>query len=176
MTRLSTRRHAAAAVSPTRARARRILFVALLISSTVLTQAPLCSARPQDFDKQAAPKAQSGGRVEPGAGDWRTWVISSGRDYRVPPPPNPAETQAELRALADLIGRNDAQARQQIAFWDAGAPPYRWVDLINARLLAGTPTTQYPHRVYTYVALAMYDATVAAWESKYYYDRRRPSE
>ena len=176
MTKLSTRRHAAPAMSPRRARARRILVVALLVSSVVFTQTPLCSARQLYFGKQAALKAQAGGQVEPDAGNWRTWVISSGRDYRVPPPPNPAETQAELRALADLIGQNDEQARQQIAFWDAGAPPYRWIDLINARLLAGTPTTQYPHRVYTYVALAMYDATVAAWESKYFYNRRRPSE
>ncbi len=44
------------------------------------------------------------------------------------------------------------------------------------RLLAGTPTTAYPHRVYTYVALAMYDATIATWESKYHYNRPRPSE
>src|SRR2546422_4392919 len=26
--------------------------------------------------------------------------------------------------------------QQQIAFWDAGAPAYRWIDWINARLLA----------------------------------------
>ena len=48
--------------------------------------------------------------------------------------------------------------------------------MINSRLLAGTPTTTYPHRVYTYVALAMYDATIATWKSKYYYNRPRPSE
>jgi membrane-associated phospholipid phosphatase len=34
----------------------------------------------------------------------------------------------------------------------------------------------YAHRAYTYVALAMYDATIAAWESKYHYNRPRPSE
>src|SRR5688572_16683178 len=26
-------------------------------------------------------------QVEPGAGNWRTWIISSGREFRVPPPP-----------------------------------------------------------------------------------------
>jgi len=102
------------------------------------------------------------GQVEPNAGNWKTWVISSGRDYRVPPPPNPAETWSELRSLEDLISHNDAQARQQITFWDSGAPTYRWIDLITSRLLAGTATTQYPHRVYTYMAIAMYDATIAA--------------
>src|SRR5262249_55065343 len=96
--------------------------------------------------------------------------------YRVPPPPNPAATRAELRSLAELMRHNDADSLQQIEFWDAGAPAYRWIDLINSRLLAGTPTTPYPHRVYTYVAQAMYDATIAAWESKYYYNRSRPSE
>jgi len=50
------------------------------------------------------------------------------------------------------------------------------MELVNNRLLAGTPTTAYPHRVQAYVALAMYDATVATWESKYFYNRRRPSE
>jgi membrane-associated phospholipid phosphatase len=114
--------------------------------------------------------------IEPDAGKWRTWVISSGKDYRVPPPPNSSETRRELRALKDLVRHNDAQARQQIAFWDAGSPAYRWIDLINARVLADAPPTTYPQRVYAYVALAMYDATVATWESKYHYDRPRPSE
>ena len=122
-------------------------------------------------------QAQAGDPIEPNAGKWRTWVISSGRDYRVPPPPGPKETQAELRALADLISDSDAQARQQIAFWDAGSPAYRWIDLLNARTLAGvTTTTNGRTGVYTYVALAMYDATIAAWESKYTYNRQRPSE
>jgi len=122
-------------------------------------------------------QVQADGSIEPNAGNWRTWVISSGRDYRVPPPPGPAATQAELRALANLISHNDAQAQQQITFWDAGAPAYRWIDLLNARTLAGVPTaTNGRTGVYTYVALAMYDATIATWESKYFYNRQRPSE
>jgi len=112
-------------------------------------------------------------QTEPDAGNWRTWVISSGKDYRVPPPPGHRETKAELRALAELMSRNDAQVRQQIAFWDAGAPAYRWIDMINARVLAGKPIS---FRAYPYVALAMDDATIAAWESKYFYNRPRPSE
>jgi membrane-associated phospholipid phosphatase len=119
--------------------------------------------------------AQLENQIEPHAGSWKTWVISSGKDYRVPPPPGPAETRAELRALADLISHNDDQIRREIVYWDAGSPAYRWIDLINARITAGTATTTYAHRVYMYVAQAMYDATIATWESKYYYQRERPS-
>ncbi len=116
------------------------------------------------------------GQIEPNAGQWKTWVISSGEDYRVPPPPSPSQTRAELRQLEHLVRHLDLATRQKIRFWDAGAPAYRWIDLISQRVLAGTPTTAYPHRAYTYVALAMYDATIAAWESKYFYRRPRPSE
>jgi membrane-associated phospholipid phosphatase len=78
--------------------------------------------------------------------------------------------------MNDLIAAAPAPTAQQIAFWDAGAPEYRWIDMISQRILAGTATTAYPHRVYMYVAMAMYDATIAAWESKYFYQRARPSE
>jgi membrane-associated phospholipid phosphatase len=152
------------------------ILMAILVASIVLSQAPHCNAHKQNIDNPGAMSDPASGQIEPSAGDWRTWVISSGRDYRVPPPPNPSDTWAELRSMTDLISQNNAQVRQQITFWDAGAPPYRWIDLVSSRLLAGTATTQYPHRVYTYVALAMYDATIAAWESKYFYNRRRPSE
>jgi membrane-associated phospholipid phosphatase len=121
-------------------------------------------------------QAQSNGPIEPNAGSWKPWVISSGKDYRVPPPPGAAATQHELKELADLIGQNDAATQQQIAYWDAGAPSYRWIDLINQRAAAGQPLTPFAQRVYAYVAIAMNDATIATWESKYYYNRARPSE
>ena len=83
--------------------------------------------------------------IEPKAGRWRTWVISSGKDYRVAAPPGGKETKAELAALAELINDNDAEVQRQITYWDAGAPSYRWMDLISARLAAGTaPTSPSP--------------------------------
>src|SRR4051812_27581525 len=88
----------------------------------------------------AAPKDKAQSPVEPDAGKWKTWAISSGRDYRVPPPPGSAQTRDELRTVNDLIDAADEQTKQQIAFWDAGAPGYRWIDLINQRVLAGTAT------------------------------------
>jgi len=115
-------------------------------------------------------------QIEPQAGTWKTWAISSGKDYRVPAPPDAAATKGELAWLRDFVAQNNAQFKQDIAYWDAGAPSYRWIDLVSTRYLAGDPVTAYPHRVYAYVAMAMYDATVAAWDSKYAYNRPRPSQ
>ena len=115
-------------------------------------------------------------QIEPRAGTWKTWAISSGKDYRVPAPPDAAATKGELAWLRDFVAQNNDQFKQDIAYWDAGAPSYRWIDLISTRYLAGDPVTAYPHRVYAYVAMAMYDATVAAWDSKYAYNRPRPSQ
>lgn len=115
------------------------------------------------------------GQIEPNAGTWKTWVISSGEEIHVPPPPSPSVTRAELRQLADLIAQNDETIQAEIAFWDAGSPAYRWMDLVSGRFVAAIPTTPYPHRVHTYVAIAMYDAIIATWNAKYHYNRRRPS-
>lgn len=114
--------------------------------------------------------------IEPEAGSWKTFVISSGRDFRVPPPPGEAETRAELAWVKAASTDPDPQIEPQVRFWDAGAPAYRWIDMIVKRQNAGQPTTAFPHRVFTYIALAIHDATIAAWESKYFYNRPRPSE
>ena len=118
--------------------------------------------------------AQSG-PIEPNAGTWKTWVISSGEDFRVPPPPDAAAAAAELAQMRDLMALNDPAAADAITFWDAGSPAYRWIDLLNRRLLADQPIP-YSHRIYTYLTMAMYDATIATWELKYFYNRPRPGE
>jgi membrane-associated phospholipid phosphatase len=114
--------------------------------------------------------------VEPNAGTWKTWVISSGKDFRVPPPPDASASAAELVQVRDLMAQKDSKASEIIRFWDAGSPGYRWIELVNNRLLTGQPLPTNPHRVYTYLTMAIYDATIAAWESKAFYNRPRPNE
>ncbi|RJT33387.1 phosphatase PAP2 family protein [Mesorhizobium waimense] len=80
-----------------------------------------------------------------------------------------------MEQLRNIIAKNDAQVAAKITFWDAGSPGYRWIDLVNDRLLEGKQIPN-AHRVYTYLTMAIYDATIAAWESKYFYNRPRPSE
>jgi hypothetical protein len=70
--------------------------------------------------------------IEPGAVAWKTWVVSSGKEYRLPAPPNEAASEAEMKLLKEMAARRDAAALDNIAFWDTGAPPYRW----NAKFVA----------------------------------------
>jgi membrane-associated phospholipid phosphatase len=123
----------------------------------------------------AAPATAQSGPIEPDAGSWKTWVLSSSKDFRVPPPPDASATAAELKVLQALMERTDADQKEQITFWDAGSPGYRWVDLINTRFFEGQELPPNSHRIYVYLTIAIHDATIAAWESKYFYKRPRPT-
>ncbi len=88
--------------------------------------------------------------VEPKAGSWKTWVISSGKDFRVPPPPpDAAATLEELAWLKSFSQDKDPRIDEQVRFWNAGPPSYRWVDVVTNRMLdpttlrspPGTPST-----------------------------------
>jgi len=66
--------------------------------------------------------------LEPNAGTWKTWVISSGKDFRVPPPPDDATTKAELAWVRDVaLTTKNPNLLESITFWGAGAPSYRWI-------------------------------------------------
>src|SRR5262249_42443371 len=113
--------------------------------------------------------------VEPLAGRWKTWVLTSGSQLRLPPPPDHTATAAELQRLRALAGQRDAATLDRIGFWDSGAPGYRWNGILADELfkhnLAGATTSRHV----ALIQVAIYDATIAAWDSKYAYQRQRPS-
>lgn len=120
---------------------------------------------------------KSAALVEPRAGAWQTWVLTSGSQLRLPAPPDPAATASEIGELKSLAAQRDASALQTIAFWDTGAPGYRWDALTRDELtkhgvVMASATTA---RQLSLVDVAIYDATIAAWDSKYAYNRPRPS-
>src|ERR1700704_2090386 len=78
-----------------------------------------------ETSRPGAPPSPSGEpraaeQVEPLAGRWKTWVLTSGSQLRVSPPPDQAATTAELQELRLLATRRDAAARDRIGFWDTG--------------------------------------------------------
>src|SRR5437870_366186 len=66
-------------------------------------------------------------QLEPTAGTWKTWFISSGKDYRLPAPSSYKNEIAQVMAAQQTL---DASSRQQITFWNTGSPGYRWDEVI----------------------------------------------
>jgi membrane-associated phospholipid phosphatase len=112
----------------------------------------------------------------PHPGDWKTWVIASGKEHGVPAPPDAASTQRELDWLRAASTESNPRIVEQIRYWDSGPPSYRWMDMIANRPGLGQPIGPYPARTFAYVTLAIYDATVAAANAKRMYQRERPSQ
>ena len=115
-------------------------------------------------------------QTEPHAGQWKTWVISSGSSLRLPAPPDAAATAVEIQWVKVCANARNQAALAQIHYWDSGAPGYRWMQLTEQLAVSAGISTPLQTRALSLVAAAIYDATVAAWDSKYAYNRRHPSE
>jgi len=108
-------------------------------------------------------------QVEPNAGTWKTWFISSGKEYRLAAPSSYKNEVARVIARQQNM---DAETKQQITYWNAGAPGYRW-QLMMAPLWT-VDTGRYGVLAGMLLSTAIYDATIAAWDTKYAYKRPRP--
>ncbi len=114
--------------------------------------------------------------LEPLAGRWRTYVLTSGSEVHLPAPPRllSQQTRAELAELRSLQSQRTPQIQAAIDFWNAQPAFKPWtekqLDLIRTR---GINTPQ-AHRGLALLHVAIYDAVIAAWHWKYRYFRLRP--
>jgi membrane-associated phospholipid phosphatase len=121
-------------------------------------------------------KAATG--AEPAAGRWQTWVLSSPGQLAVPAPPKAGSSAAqddtdELRGLQRT--RTAAAARSARAA-ARRSPIEPWMN-VNFKLVANRAKDPVAaSRAYGLLSVAMYDATVAAWDAKYRYKRDAPSD
>ena len=119
--------------------------------------------------------AMSGPPVAPDAGRWQTWVLSAPDQVKVPAPPGQTAARQELEEMKALAGQLDAATRDQIAYWDAGSPSYRWIEIALDQFRTKPITSPRTVRGMSLLNVAIYDAMVAAWNAKYTYNRPRPS-
>jgi hypothetical protein len=122
--------------------------------------------------KPTAPAAQ----IEPKGGMWKTWIVGSVSTLRPAAPPDQAASRAEIDQLKAMVAQRDAKALDTIAYWDTGAPSFRWNELAINESLKNNYSAPIAFRALSLVHAAIYDALVAAWDSKYAYNRARPSE
>ena len=74
-------------------------------------------------------------QIEPKAGTWKTWVISSGREFQAIAPPNDSATASEIDELKSLANKRDAIAKDLIAYWNVGPPSYRWQEIALSEVM-----------------------------------------
>jgi membrane-associated phospholipid phosphatase len=113
--------------------------------------------------------AQVAAQVEPTAGNWKPWFISSGKEYRLPSPSN---HKAEIADVIAAQNKLTPAEMQKIIYWNAGSPGYRWYNMVGKLWM--TDASGNGALANMLVSTAIYDATIAAWDTKYAFNRPRP--
>jgi len=151
-------------------RHRRSTLILLIVIA--LTFGSLGTALALRAEPSTGSVGQMGSNVEP----YTTWVLESASQLRVAAPPDEAATAAEIDQLKALAETRDEAALLQIEYWNAGPPSYRWNQIAVDAMLKQELPVPIAYRHLALVHVAINDATVAAWDSKYTYNRPRPSE
>ncbi len=136
--------------------------------------------RPRTGGSWEPPPGSLARPVAPEAGTWKTWVIESGRQFRAPPPPayRSAAFRAQAQAVADAKARLTPGQKRIASFWAGGQgtplPPGIWNQVVLSFLHREPLSTPGEARVLALLNVAMADAGVAAWDTKYAYWNTRP--
>ena len=118
--------------------------------------------------------------VEPLAGTWRTWLMTRGSEFRAPPPPKFGSPQFldEARELVRIRNNLTAQQKQIATFWAGGQgtplPPGIWNQVMFGYVRGKHLGVASQTRVFALLNVAMDDAGIAAWDTKFTYWNPRP--
>lgn len=113
--------------------------------------------------------------AEPAAGTWKTWVLSSPSQVRVPAPPEGSAADAERKELQDLARRRTPEIEKAVGHWGQEPATKPWTDLNVEIVTGGIKDPPLSSRGYALTSVAVYDAVVAAYHWKYEYDRTPPT-
>jgi len=115
-------------------------------------------------------------------GQVKPWLMTSGDQFRSEPPP--ANGSPEFQAdLAEVKQISDARTQEQAriaALWADGlgsyTPPGRWNKIAADLILKYELNEIRAARAFALMNMAMMDAGIACWDTKYYYLLIRPSQ
>lgn len=119
----------------------------------------------------AAQKYSAAKSVNYEAAHWKTWLLDNPEQISIAAPVSQS-VKGQLQAVRQRISGVDQKGMEEIKYWNAGAPAYRWNQIApklieqKPELMLRTPTA--------WMNIAIYDATVLAWKEKIRYKRNRP--
>lgn len=113
--------------------------------------------------------------VLPMCGTWKTWITTSGLEFQ-PEPPYQFGSHEDSVAVNEVYQISLTRTAEQIAIvhkWADRPPPVIWNGLLNDRITNGGRTLR-SARAYAFLNVAMYDAFVSCWATKYTFWTTRP--
>ena len=113
-------------------------------------------------------------------GQVRLWNIPNVEDVRLPVPPAPGSPEylADEAQLLDFAANRTVEQRQIANFWEDGistyTPPGHWNRFLKEYAIKYKLNPLRTARGFAYLNMAMMDAAIACWDSKYYFHYPRP--
>ena len=114
--------------------------------------------------------------VLPMCGSWKTWILNSGSEIQPDPPYAFGSTQ-DLADMEEVYDVSLHRTPEQIAIvhkWADRPPPTIWNELLNDRIGESNLDLATSARAHAYLNVAMADAFISCWETKYKYWTARP--
>ena len=114
------------------------------------------------------------------AGSWQTWLIRSGSQFRLPPPPGygSREDQAQLRAVKSTLANITDKQKKAIAFWATGpgtkTAPGTWLKVASDAMRDNAMHLETILLLRSVLAMILADTEIAAMDSKYTHWVMRP--
>ena len=134
-----------------------VAFMLTGIIATAQTNSPAQSA--------SLPAGQAGYE----AASWKTRLLDNPGQITIAAPPTAAQSKTELQIIKQRVAALDDKKREQIKYWNAGAPSYRWNQIVlglvsqKQEVLLRMPPA--------WMNMAIYDATILALKEKIKYKR-----
>jgi len=120
--------------------------------------------------------------ITPAFGKVKTWFVTNVADVRPGPPPAPgsAEFTTAANELKNVLDNLTNDQRKIANFWSDGlgvyTPPGHWNKFACDYIIEYKYNPLRAARVLAYLNMAMEDAGIACWDTKYHYHYPRPIE
>jgi membrane-associated phospholipid phosphatase len=143
-----------------------LIFLCILLTSGCVKSAVVSRAQDQSlFQKE--------GEKKPGT--WKTFVLTSGDQFRPPPPSQGVSvSRDQLDEVIAKQGRITPEWKDRIVYWDEGLITHRWTELLLQKVVQNNFSPIRASRAIALLHVAMYDAIVACWDAKYAYNQPSP--
>jgi hypothetical protein len=114
---------------------------------------------------------------EPTAVKWQSWLVPSALAYRpgAPPPRNSSRARLEMRELLDLQGRRTDAINAIIDFWGPQGGLPQWTAILLDKIQEKGVNPVRASRALALMHTAIADATICAWDGKYFHRRLQPA-